>query len=109
MLEGCPVLGWAASGGMALTGHADGPPVASPSAAFGLLSALAGELAAVTGATGVEVRVDPGELVRRAQVDAEDPRLLCLAVRLGEQLDGLRDAPGALLQLAERHQGVGLR
>jgi hypothetical protein len=63
MLEGCPVLGWAASGGMALTGHADGPPVASPSAAFWLLSALAGELAAVTGATGVEVRADPGELV----------------------------------------------
>jgi hypothetical protein len=63
MLAGCPVLGWAASGGMALTGHADGPPVASPAAAFGLLSALAGELAAVTGATGVEVRADPGELV----------------------------------------------
>jgi CoA-transferase family III len=63
MLAGCPVLGWAASGGMALTGHAAGPPVASPAAAFGLLSALAGELAAVTGATGVEVRADPGELV----------------------------------------------
>ena len=63
MLAGCPVLGWAASGGMALTGYADGPPVASPAAAFGRLSALVGELAAVTGATGVEVRADPGELV----------------------------------------------
>ena len=63
MLEGCPVLGWAASGGMALTGQADGAPVASPAPAFGLLSAVAGELAAVTRATGVEVRADPGELV----------------------------------------------
>jgi hypothetical protein len=63
MLEGCPVLGWAASGGMALTGHADGAPAASPAPAFGLLSAVASELAAVTRSTGVEVRADPGELV----------------------------------------------
>jgi hypothetical protein len=63
MLEGCPVLGWAASGGMALTGQADGAPAASPAPAFGLLSTVAGELAAVTRATGVEVRTDPGELV----------------------------------------------
>jgi len=57
------VLGWAASGGMALTGWADGAPVASPAPAFGLLSAVAAELASVTGATGVEVRADPGELL----------------------------------------------
>ena len=63
MLEGCPVLGWAASGGMALTGQADGAPVASPAPAFGLLSAVVGELAAATRAAGVEVRADPGELV----------------------------------------------
>src|ERR1700722_13529233 len=63
MLAGCPVLGWAASGGMALTGRTDGPPVASPAAAFGLLSAVVAELAAVTRGTGVEVRADPGELV----------------------------------------------
>jgi hypothetical protein len=63
MLAGCPVLGWAASGGMALTGQADGAPVASPAPAFGLLCAVVEELAAVTGATGVEVRADPGELV----------------------------------------------
>jgi hypothetical protein len=63
MLEGCPVLGWAASGGMALTGRADGAPVASPAPAFGLLSAVVAELAAVTRSTGVEVRADPGELV----------------------------------------------
>jgi hypothetical protein len=63
MLEGCPVLGWAASGGMALTGQADGTPAASPAPAFGLLSAVVAELAAVTRSTGVEVRADPGELV----------------------------------------------
>jgi hypothetical protein len=63
MLEECPVLGWAASGGMALTGHADGVPAASPAPAFGLLSAVVSELAAVTRSTGVEVRADPGELV----------------------------------------------
>src|SRR3984957_12566227 len=63
MLEKCPVLGWAASGGMALTGAADGAPSASPAPAFGLLCAVAGELAAVTRATGVGVRADPGELV----------------------------------------------
>src|ERR1700728_3694988 len=63
MLEECPVLGWAASGGMALTGQADRAPAASPGPALGLLSTVAGELAAVTRATGVEVRADPGELV----------------------------------------------
>jgi CoA transferase family III len=63
MLEECPVLGWAASGGMALTGQADGAPSASAAPAFGLLAAVAGELAAVTRAGGVEVRADPGELV----------------------------------------------
>jgi len=57
------VLGWAASGGMALTGRADGAPVASPAPAFGLLSTVVAELAAATRATGVEVRADPGELV----------------------------------------------
>jgi hypothetical protein len=63
MLEECPVLGWAASGGMALTGEADGAPAASPAPAFGLLSDAVGELAAVTREIGVEVRADPGELV----------------------------------------------
>jgi hypothetical protein len=63
MLEGCPVLGWAASGGMALTGQPDRAPVASPAPAFGLLSAVVGELAAATRKAGFEVRADPGELV----------------------------------------------
>ena len=63
VLDECPVLGWAASGGMALTGFADGAPVASAAPAFGRLTAAVGELAALTRATGVEVRADPGELV----------------------------------------------
>jgi hypothetical protein len=57
------VLGWAASGGMALTGPADGAPVASPASAFWLLAMAVGELAAATRSTGVEVRADPAELV----------------------------------------------
>ncbi len=63
MLEGCPVLGWAASGGMALTGPAEGAPVASPAPAFGLLLTAVRELAAATRSTGVEVRADPAELL----------------------------------------------
>ena len=63
MLARCPVLDWAASGGMALTGQPDGWPVASPAPAFALLTAAVAELAAVTGETGGPVRVDPGELV----------------------------------------------
>ena len=63
MTEGCPVLGWAASGGMALTGHAGGLPSLTPAAAFGLLGQLADELAVVTGTTGLSVRADPAELI----------------------------------------------
>ena len=63
MLEECPVLGWAASGGMALTGYADGAPVVSPAAGFGLLGVVAGQLAEATRATGLEVRADPGEVL----------------------------------------------
>src|SRR3984885_14195762 len=62
MLEGCPVLGWAASGGMALTGRADGAPVGSPAPAFGLLSTVVAELAAVTRGTGGEERAAAGGL-----------------------------------------------
>src|ERR1700722_3039143 len=63
MLEECPVLGWAASGGMALTGYADGGPTASPAAAFGLLGLTVRQLAEATRATGLQVRADPGELL----------------------------------------------
>jgi hypothetical protein len=57
------VLGWAASGGMALTGYADGGPAASPAAGFGLLGLTVRQLAEATRATGLEVRADPGEIL----------------------------------------------
>jgi hypothetical protein len=63
MAEWCPVLGWAASGGMALTGHAGGLPSLTPAAAFGLLGQVTDELAAVTGTAGPRVRADPAELI----------------------------------------------
>ena len=63
MRQECPVLGWAASGGMALTGYADGAPLASPAASFGLLGLAVGQLAEATSAVGLEVRADPAELV----------------------------------------------
>jgi hypothetical protein len=63
VLEECPVLGWAASGGMALTGFADDVPVASPAAGFGLLGLVVRQLAEATRATGLEVRADPGEIL----------------------------------------------
>jgi hypothetical protein len=63
MLEECPVLGWAASGGMALTGYSDGAPVASPAPAFGLLGLAVRQLAEATRATGLEVRADPAEIL----------------------------------------------
>jgi hypothetical protein len=63
MADWCPVLGWAASGGMALTGHAGGLPSLTPAAAFGLLRQVTDELAAVTGTAGPRVRADPAELI----------------------------------------------
>jgi hypothetical protein len=48
---------------MALTGYADGVPVASPAAGFGLLGLIVRQLAEATRATGLEVRADPGELL----------------------------------------------
>jgi hypothetical protein len=63
MLEECPVLGWAASGGMALTGFAGGGPAVSPAAGFGLLGLAVRQLAEATRETGLEVRADPGEIV----------------------------------------------
>lgn len=40
----CPYLGWAASGGMALTGEAGGPPVLSPGPMLSLIGAIGGAL-----------------------------------------------------------------
>lgn len=59
----CPVLDWAASGGMALTGFADGAPVASPAGSFAMLWQVTEELAAVTRTAGHKVRADPAELI----------------------------------------------
>jgi hypothetical protein len=58
MLEQCPVLGWAASGGMALTGAPDGPAMVSPAGAFGMLGQVLDRLAQGSG-----VRADPSELL----------------------------------------------
>ena len=63
MPDNCPVLDWAACGGMALTGLADGPPLESAAGTFGLLQQVTDELAAVTRAVGREVRADPAELI----------------------------------------------
>jgi hypothetical protein len=63
MLEECPVLAWAASGGMALTGTDGGLPLMSPAAGFAGLKPAVRELADVTRSTGVEVRADPAELL----------------------------------------------
>ena len=57
------MLDWAASGGMALTGDADGAPLASPAASFGLLGLAVRQLAEATAAAGLPVRADPAELV----------------------------------------------
>jgi hypothetical protein len=61
--HGCAALDWAASGGMALTGAADGPPDLSPAAAFGLLRVATELLTALTTELGAPVAADPAEIV----------------------------------------------
>jgi hypothetical protein len=61
--DDCAVLDWAASGAMALTGPADGPPSASPAGALAMLRDVTADLAKVTGKTGREVRADAAELL----------------------------------------------
>lgn len=63
------VLDWAASGAMALTGQADGPPVPSPAPVLAMLSTVTDEFARVTRDAGTMVSADPAELitVRAAQ------------------------------------------
>jgi CoA-transferase family III len=56
----CAVLDWAASGAMGLTGFPEGPPVASPAAAIGLLAEAMRVLEWMTGEIGSPVRLDPG-------------------------------------------------
>lgn len=57
------MLGWAASGAMALTGLPQGLPVTSPAPVLAMLDGVTGQLARVTGETGVKVRADPAELI----------------------------------------------
>jgi hypothetical protein len=59
----CPVLDWAASGGMALTGFPSGDPLTSPAGSFALAQRVALELAVATRDLGREVRADPAELI----------------------------------------------
>jgi hypothetical protein len=63
MPERCPVLDWAASGAMALTGHPDGPSLASPAPAFGLLGQVTERFAEATATIGAPVHADPAELI----------------------------------------------
>ena len=63
MLERCPVLAWAASGAMALTGYPDGEPVMSPAPALAMLGQVTDQLAEATLATGNPVRADPAVLL----------------------------------------------
>ena len=80
------VLDWAASGGMALTGRPDRPPLAAAAGAFGLLQQVTDELAAVTRAVGREVSADPAELIAGRAALASRPRALA----------GLCAAPGMI-------------
>ncbi|MEV0248169.1 CoA transferase [Nocardia sp. NPDC050712] len=56
-------MSWAASGGMALTGHRDKAPALSPAPAFELLGAASRALSEVTGQAGNEVVIDPAATV----------------------------------------------
>lgn len=57
--RGCPVLAWAASGAMALTGHGDHEPVSSPAPLYSLLTDVGETLEILTGRLGRPVRIDP--------------------------------------------------
>lgn len=55
----CPVLGWAASGGMALTGDPDGPPVGSAAGIWPIVQAVASQIKELTAIVGSAVDVNP--------------------------------------------------
>lgn len=63
MQEGCPVLGWAASGAMTLTGDPDGPPADSPAMIWPLLEAVAAWTGKAAGWAGDSVAIDPRVLL----------------------------------------------
>ncbi|MFD3926997.1 CoA transferase [Streptomyces sp. NPDC058614] len=60
---GCPLLDWAASGAMALSGEADGPPVMSPGPMLSLLGEVGHALHRLSAGVGRPVRIDPGLLL----------------------------------------------
>ncbi|MGW1214954.1 CoA transferase [Streptomyces sp. NPDC002499] len=62
-LPDCALLDWAASGAMALTGEASGPPVLSPGSMWSLLGEVSGALASLSAETGRRVEVDPALLL----------------------------------------------
>lgn len=55
----CPVLAWAGSGAMALTGHDGAEPVLSPAPAYSLLREALRALSWITGDLGDRVDLDP--------------------------------------------------
>ncbi|MEE4023699.1 CoA transferase [Gordonia sp. PKS22-38] len=59
----CPMLAWAACGGMALTGFTDEAPVLSPSAAIGVLAQSLHRLRDLTGSCGTPVDLDVGTVI----------------------------------------------
>lgn len=82
-VDQCPALEWAASGGMALTGHAEAAPLLSPAPAFALAREVTRVLRRVTGAMGTAVDIDPAQA------------LFGRAGLLGFQRSGRRSAGGA--------------
>ncbi|MGI5460307.1 CoA transferase [Streptomyces sp. CA-249302] len=60
---GCPLLDWAESGAMALTGHGNGPPVLSPGSMWPLLRETGAALTWLSGRTGRPVHTDPALLL----------------------------------------------
>lgn len=76
----CPVLAWAACGGMALTGCAGEVPVAAPAPLHSLLAAAGEAITGLTASLGRSVKIDPAlvlggraallGLSRRGQISA---------------------------------------
>ncbi|MFJ9127770.1 CoA transferase [Streptomyces sp. NPDC102340] len=58
--DACPYLEWAASGAMALTGDADGPPLLAPGALLPLVREVSGALARLT---APQARINPALLL----------------------------------------------
>ncbi|WP_309240858.1 CoA transferase [Nocardia sp. BSTN01] len=59
----CPVMDWAGSGAVALSGHADGAPVLGPAALPALLVDVANAFGALAAWTGRDVTPDPARLL----------------------------------------------